>query len=145
MGEILHLYSAFVHRQPMREVGEVEAVADRGFQGCVHGRPGSKRQLLLMDIETLQTLGVEPGGVKENITTRGLEVQELTQGQRLRLGEALLEVTGPCNPCHLMNEIRPGLEKELKGRRGTLCRVLEGGRVRRGDRVEVVEPAVAPI
>ena len=145
MAEVLHLFVAFVHRQPMQEVAEVAAVPDKGFAGCIHGRPGSKRQVLLMDVETLQTLGVEPGHVKENITTRGLNVQELTQGQRVRVGEALLEVTGPCGPCNLMNEVRPGLEQELRGRRGTLCRVLEGGRIRRGDRVEVLEPAVAPI
>jgi MOSC domain-containing protein YiiM len=145
VGEALHLYVAFVPRQPMREVAEVEAVADKGFQGCVHGRPGNKRQVLLMDIETLEALGVEPGRVKENITTRGLKVQELTQGQRLRVGEALLEVTGPCKPCHLMNEIRPNLEQDLRGRRGMLCRVLESGQIRRGDQVEVLEAAVAPI
>ena len=66
----------------MREVAEVEAVADKGFQGCVHGRPGSKRQVLIMDMETLEAMGIEPGRVKENITTRGLKVQELTQGDR---------------------------------------------------------------
>jgi len=145
VGEVLRLYVAFVHRQPMREVAEVEAVADKGFQGCVHGRPGSKRQVLLMDMETLEAMGIEPGRVKENITTRGLKVQELTQGQRLRVGDALLDVTGPCGPCNRMNEIRPGLEQELRSRRGTLCRVLEGGRIRRGDRAEVLEAAVAPI
>ena len=145
MGEVLHLFVAFVHRQPMREVGEVEAVAEKGLQGCIHGRLGNKRQVLLMDMETLETLGVQPGQVKENITTRGLKVQELTQGQRLRVGEALLEVTGPCGPCNRMEEIRSGLEKELRGRRGMLCRVLERGRIRRGDRVEVLEAAVTPI
>ena len=145
MGEVLHLFVAFVHRQPMRQVGEVEAVTDKGFQGCVHGRPGSKRQVLLMDIETLEVLAIEPGRAKENITTRGLKVQDLAQGQRVRVGEALLEVAGPCEPCNRMNEIRQGLEQELRGRRGTLCRVLKGGRIRRGDRVEVMEAAVAPI
>ena len=145
MGEILHLFTAFVHRQPLREVAEVEAIGDKGFQGCIHGRAGSKRQLLLMDIETLIAMAIAPGQVKENITTQGLKVQELTQGQRLRVGEALLEVTGACGPCHLMNEIRPGLEQELKGQRGTLCRVLQGGKVRQGDRMEVLEEAVAPI
>jgi len=144
VAEVLHLFTAFVHRQPMREVAEVEAIADRGFAGCLHGRPGSKRQVLLMDIETLAGLGVEPGRVKENITTRGLPLQELAQGGRLRVGNALLEVTGPCGPCHLMNDIRPGLQEELRGRRGILCRVLESGRIRRGDPVTVMDLAVAP-
>jgi len=129
----------------MREVEEAKAVADRGFASCIHGRPGSKRQVLLMDMETLSLLGVEPGRVKENITTRGLPLSELAQGERLRVGEALLEVTGPCGPCHLMNDIRSGLQEELRGRRGILCRVLEGGWIRKGDPVAMMDHAVAPI
>ncbi len=145
VAEVLHLYRAFVHRQPMREAEEVEAIADRGLAGCIHGRPGSKRQVLLMDVETLTALGVEPGRVKENITTRGLRLHKLAQGERLWVGEALLEVTGPCGPCHLMNEIRAGLQEELRGRRGVLCRVVKGGRIRKGDKVTVPELAVGPI
>jgi MOSC domain-containing protein YiiM len=35
-----------------------------------------------------------------------------------------------------METIRPGLQKELWGRRGMLCRVLGGGMIRRGDAIE---------
>ena len=140
MGEVLRLFVALVHRQPMREMEEVVAVADRGFEGCVHGRPGSRRQVLLMDLETLEELGIPAGAVKENITTWGLEMRALRPGQRLRVGEALFEVTVPCEPCRRMDETRPGLQQELRGRRGMLCRVLHGGRIRRGDRIEVRVP-----
>ena len=37
-----------------------------------------------------------------------------------------------------MEEIRAGLEKELRGRRGMLCRVVEGGRIRAGDPIEAL-------
>jgi MOSC domain-containing protein YiiM len=138
MGEVLHLFACLVHRFPMKEVEEVEALADKGFQGCIHGRPGSKRQVLLMDIETLERLGIGPGAVKENITTRGLDFSRLSGSERLRIGESLLEITIPCDPCSRMDEIRQGLRVELGGRRGWLCRVVETGRIKRGDRIEVV-------
>ncbi len=125
----------------MQEVDEAAAVVDRGLEGCVHGHPGSRRQVLLMDAETLELLGVPPGAVKENITTRGLRLGELQAGQRVRVGEAVFEVTVPCEPCHLMDEIRPGLQQELRGRRGMLCRVLEAGRIRRGDGIELLDGA----
>jgi MOSC domain-containing protein YiiM len=141
MPEVHRLFAAFVHRQPMRELESVKAIEDRGLEGCIHGRPGSKRQVLLMDLETLEHLELEPATVKENITTRGLKVQDLREGQRVRAGEALLEVTGPCHPCHLMEEIRPGLQEALRGRRGVLCRVLEGGALKRGDRIELLDYA----
>jgi MOSC domain-containing protein YiiM len=138
MGEILHLFACLVHRFPMREVEEITAIRDKGFEGCIHGRPGSKEQVLLMDSETLELLGVPPGAVKENVTTRGLDFRELAVGQRLRIGEGLFEISEPCNPCSRMDEIRVGLRDELRGRRGWLCRVIEGGRIRRGDRIEVI-------
>ena len=137
MGEVLRLFIATGHRQPMREIEEVMAIEDRGFEGCVHGRPGSSRQVLLMDSETLADLGVEHGAVRESVTTRGIATARLRPGDRLKLGEALLQITKPCAPCDRMDEIRPGLQKEIDGRRGMLCRVLRGGRIRRGDAIEV--------
>lgn len=127
----------------MREIDQVKAIFDKGLDRCAHGRQGSWRQVLLMDIETLEELGVAPGAVKENITTRGLKVRELKRGQQVRIGGAVLEVTIPCEPCTRMNDIRPGLEQTLRGRRGMLCRVVTEGLIRRGDRIEVLE-AVAP-
>jgi MOSC domain-containing protein YiiM len=128
----------------MREVGETEIVLGKGLKGCAHGRPGSKRQVLLMDVETLEAMDLKPGLVKENVTTRGLDVKSLHRGQRVRVGEALLEVTLPCEPCGRMDDIRPGLQAELRGRRGMLCRVVKGGVVRRGDPIEVGELAAGP-
>jgi MOSC domain-containing protein YiiM len=45
----------------------------------------------------------------------------------------------PCEPCHRMDEIRQGLKEKLRGRRGMLCRVVEAGRIRRGDRIQVLD------
>ena len=144
MSEVLHLFQCPAHGEPTREFEEVYAVINKGFQDCIHGRSGSKRQVLLMDQETLEEFGIAPGRAKENITTRGLALGTLSLGQRLRIGEGLLEVTNPCTPCHQMDEIRQGLQEALRGRRGLLCRVVEPGRIRRGDRVEMEERARAP-
>jgi MOSC domain-containing protein YiiM len=128
----------------MREFDEVFAVENKGFRDCIHGRTGSARQVLLMDLETLEEFGLTPGRVRENITTRGVALGALSLGQRLRAGEVLLEVTKPCEPCHQMDEIRQGLQDAIRGRRGLLCRVVEPGRIRRGDRVEIENIARTP-
>lgn len=143
MGEVLHLFTCLVHRFAMKEVEEANAMENKGFVGCIHGRPGSKRQILLMDKEALDRLGIAPGAVKENITTRGVDFRTLTMGGRLRVGECLLEITVPCDPCSRMDEIRMGLQSELRGQRGWLCRVVEAGKIRRGDRIEVMAAAQA--
>ena len=139
MAEVLHLFQAMAHGQPVREFDEAFAVENKGFKDCVHGRPGSSRQLLLMDVETLEEFGIVPGRAKENITTRGIKLDGLLMGQRIRVGEALLEITKECQPCHQMEAIRQGLQEALRGRRGILCRVIESGQIRRGDPIEIVE------
>jgi len=120
MATVQNLFRASKKRLPMEELAEVQAVTDTGFEGCAHGRPASKRQLLLVDRETLETMDLRPGIIRENITTDGLNVNSLQIGQ----------------PCDQMEAIRPGLRKELWGRRGMLCRVLDGGVIRRGDLIE---------
>lgn len=139
MAEVLHLFQCLAHGEPMRGCEEVFAVENKGFRDCIHGRIGSTRQVLVMDLETLEEFGIEPGRVRENITTRGIALGTLTLGQRLRAGEVLLEVTKPCTPCHQMDEIRQGLQDAIRGRRGLLCRVVEAGRIRRGDPIEIEE------
>jgi MOSC domain-containing protein YiiM len=141
VAEVLHLFQSLAHGEPVREFAEISAIEDKGFQDCLHGRSGSSRQVLLVDIETLEEFGVPPGRVKENITTRGIVLAELPMGQRIRAGEALLEVTKSCTPCHQMDEIRDGLQEAMRGRRGIMCRVVASGKIRRGDRIEIVEQA----
>ena len=143
MAEVLHLFQALAHGQPVREFDEAFAVENKGFKNCIHGRHGSGRQLLLIDIETLDEFGIVPGRAKENITTRGMKLDRLSMGQRIRAGQALLEITKECEPCHQMDAIRQGLQEALRGRRGILCRVIESGQIRRGDPIEIVQ-AQAP-
>jgi MOSC domain-containing protein YiiM len=141
MGHVSSLFIAVEHRKPMKAVDQVTAIANRGFEGCVHGRHGGKRQVLLVDTETLAEFGLEPGIVRENITTVGLNVAILKLGQRLAIGDVILEVTIPCEPCSRMEEIRMGLQEALQDRRGVLCQVIEGGRISRGDVIEIREAA----
>ena len=135
MARVLHLFRAPKRALPMEEISEVRAVTDAGFEACTHARPGGKRQLLLMDRETLDAMGLPPGILRENITTEGMNVNGFPLGQRLRIGDVQLEVSAVCTPCDLMEKIRPGLRKEIYGRRGMLCRVIKGGTIRRGDAI----------
>ena len=136
MPSILHLFRAPKKHLPMEELTEVSMVTDFGFQGCAHARPGGTRQVLIVDRETLDAMDLRPGWIKENITTDGLNVNGLQAGQQLRIGPARLEVTAVCTPCDQVEKIRQGLRREIWGRRGMLCRVIEGGIIRRGDLIE---------
>ena len=136
MANVLHLFRALQRRLPMEEVAEVRALQDSGLEGCAHARTGSPRQVLLVDSETLELTELSPGIIRENITTRGINVNGLDEGQRLQVGAAQLEVSMVCTPCDMLEKIRPGLRREIRGRRGMLCRVIAGGMIRQGDRIE---------
>ena len=123
----------------MEELASARGVENSGLEGCAHARPGGKRQVLLVDCETLESLNLPPGIIRENITTEGLEVNALQIGQKLDMGGVLMEVTAVCEPCEVLDAIRPGLQQELRGRRGMLCRVLRGGTLKRGDAIVLQE------
>ena len=112
----------------------VRALESQGFEGCAHANP-PRREVLLASKKHLDAVGVEPGAIRENVTVDGLDVHEWPVGQRVRVGGALLEITMVCDPCHRMDELRPGLRAEIDGRRGMLAHVVEGGEIVLGDSV----------
>jgi hypothetical protein len=59
----------------------------------------------------------------------------------VRVGEAVLEITGECHPCSRMEDLRPGLRETLGGQRGMLARVAKGGTLRVGDAITVEVPS----
>lgn len=136
MASVHQLFRASRKHVPMEELREARILGDIGLEGCAHAQAGGNRQILLVDRETLEAMGLGPGILRENITTDGLNVNSLPIGQHLRIGEARLEVTMVCTPCTQMERIRPGLRRELWGRRGMLCRVLQGGIIRPGNAIE---------
>jgi len=136
MPRVLRLFRAPKRGWPMEELPAVAALEEVGFEECAHAQSGGKRQVLLVDRETLDALELGPGMIRENITTEGLNVNGLQQGESLRVGEVLLEVTMACTPCGQMEDLRPGLRKEIRGRRGMFCRIVTGGIIRLGDGIE---------
>jgi MOSC domain-containing protein YiiM len=113
------------------------AIAGEGLEGCAHANP-PKREVLFVSAEHLESVGVEPGAIRENLTVEGVDVQEWQIGQRVQVGSALFEVTMVCDPCHRMDELRDGLRTELEGKRGMLARIVESGEVAVGDPVKLL-------
>lgn len=68
----------------------------------IHGGP--ERALCLYSLERIEALKAEghpifPGAIGENVTLSGLPWDEVVPGARLRLGDALVEVTRYATPC----------------------------------------------
>src|SRR5580704_9596664 len=139
MARVIHLFRAPKRREPMEELQEVRAAEAFGLEGCAHARPQGKRQVLLMDRETLDFFKLVPGIVRENVTTEGLDVNGLAIGQWLQIGEVELQVSAVCDPCEQIEALRPGLQEAMQGRRGMLCKVVRGGLLRRGDEIVMMQ------
>jgi MOSC domain-containing protein YiiM len=141
MASVVHLFRAAKRRAPMEELPVARALEDVGMEGCAHARPQGKRQVLLVDRETLDFFELAPGFVRENVTTEGLDVNGLLIGQRLKIGEVELQVSAVCDPCEQIEALRPCLQAAMQGRRGMLCKVVRGGMLRRGDEIVVIQVA----
>jgi len=114
------------------------AIAGEGLEGCAHANP-PKREVLFVSADHLDSVGVEPGAIRENLTVEGDDVQQWPIGQRGKVGDqAVFEITMVCDPCHRRDERRQGLRAELDGKRGMLARIVQSGEVAVGDPVELI-------
>jgi len=121
---------------------EAQLVEDFGVQGDRHaGRPD--RQISILDAETVAELAgrgmpISPGTLGENITVEGVQVMQLAEGARLRIGEAELEITGDRPACRELRDVHADALRALVGRTGKMARVVKGGTVRPGDPIELI-------
>ncbi len=125
-------------------VPEVRLVVEHGVAGDAHAE-GGKRQVSLLALESIDKMRaagakVKPGDFAENITTRGLAVDQLPVGTRLRIGdEAELTITQIGKACHKGCAIRELVGDCIMPREGVFARVDKAGMVRPGDAIEVLE------
>ena len=142
-GSIVSIQLCVGHRDPMNVVESARMREGYGIEGDRHAVSEglrTKRQVLLIDQETLSKFELSPGEVRENITTSGIDLHSLSEGQRLALGdEAVVEITGHCAPCSRMDEIREGYSTALEGHRVCWHHVVRGGQVAVGHTVEASE------
>ena len=126
-------------RKSGRSVGHERrrAIAGEGLEGCAHANP-PKREVLFVSADHLESVDVVPGAIRENLTVEGADVQQWPIGQRVRVGEAVFEITMVCDPCQRMDDLRDGLRAELDGKRGMLARIVESGEIAVGDSVELL-------
>lgn len=117
--------------------------AGDGHEHEKHIRPD--RAVLIQDEERLEEFRREgfalaPGSLGENLTVRGLNVQGMAPGTRLRIEDGpLLELSEPRRPCFVLDQIDPRLQSVVAGRCGYLARVVEPGSASAGKRICAVD------
>ncbi|MFP6763287.1 MAG: MOSC domain-containing protein, partial [Planctomycetaceae bacterium] len=80
----------------------------------------------------------DPVMLRRNIVVSGISLLAL-KDQQFRIGEAVLEGTGPAAPCSRMEEnLGPGGYNAMRGHGGITARVIAGGVLSVGTSVEMV-------
>ncbi len=132
-------------RTPVKPLAEVEAIQNRGLAGDHYkGTATSNRQVTLIQGEHLEAVAsfmnipnLDPGMVRRNIVVKGINLLALKDKQ-FYIGEALLEMTGLCHPCSLMEEVLgEGGYNAMRGHGGITARIIKSGKIRLGDEVYV--------
>ena len=114
---------------------------DRQKNLKVHGGPN--RAVCLYSEELYQFLrdkgvNVTNGQIGENFTTRGLDLNSLKSGDRLRVGECVIEITKVRVPCNQLRKWDEDLPEIIVGHSGWVAKVIEEGFVRPGDSVQTL-------
>lgn len=129
-------------RVPVVSVPKAELDPVTGLAGDRYAGSGGARQVTLIQAEHLPAIAaylgrdaLAPELLRRNLMVAGLNLLALN-GRRLRIGGAVLDVTGLCHPCSRMEAILgPGGYNAVRGHGGLTARVLQAGGIRLGDPV----------
>ena len=113
------------------------------------GKGDLDRAVCIFSLERIEDLKkeghpIDVGSTGENLTLRGVNWEDLEEGVRMEIGEAVLELSEPCAPCSKIGGSFLGQrfgridhEKEVGWSRW-LARVIQEGAVSVGDSVNIV-------
>lgn len=124
--------------------GEGIFIEDYGMQEDAHAARGIARQVSLLAVESIEkmkALGIELkyGDFAENLTVEGMELFSLPVGTRLGVGgEVVLEISQIGKSCHSGCAIFQAVGACIMPKEGVFARVARGGKVRTGDKVEII-------
>jgi MOSC domain-containing protein YiiM len=146
--------------EPLTPVQSIEAIAAKGISGEPRyfgrmsrdsGKP-SRRQLSLIEREQIAehaaALGLQkiaPGAVRSNIETEGIDLVSLV-GNEIEIGEAVILLYAPRDPCAKMDAICQGLRELMtNNRQGVMAEVVRSGKIRVGDMIRVRKAALSAL
>jgi MOSC domain-containing protein YiiM len=142
LGKILAVCTSKHKGERKKNVGQGVLIENHGLRGDAHAGDWH-RQVSLLAVESIKKmqekgLDVGPGDFAENLTTEGIELVSLPVGTKLKIGDALGEVTQIGKKCHNRCAIYYQAGDCVMPKEGIFIRVLQGGPVKTGDIIEII-------
>ena len=146
MIKIMGLAQRAAKRAPMEALTEATISKKRGLADDFRGKP-HKRQVSVLSLDSWQRacaeLNMELAWTtrRANVLIQGYEFTEQDVGKVIRIGDVVLKICEETDPCPRMDEQQPGLTQALMPayRGGVCCAVIQGGDIKLGDAVSVVD------
>lgn len=145
MGKVLGICVSEKRGTQKKEVNEAILKENWGIEGDAHAGDWH-RQVSLLSFEKIEAFrergaDVDFGAFGENLIVEGYDLRSLPVGTRFRIGEAVLELTQIGKECHSHCEIYKKMGDCIMPREGVFTEVVKGGRIRKGDAVEMEAPS----
>lgn len=124
------------------EVPQIVLKYEHGIIGDAHAGNWHRQISMLAEesVDKMRALGLlslTAGAFAENINTRGIDLRNLAVGTRLRIGEALVEVTQIGKECHNDCAIKKATGQCVMPTEGIFVIVLEEGTVTKNDMIVI--------
>lgn len=144
MGEIKAICISRERGTQKTEIPEAEIQVDWGIVGDAHGGKWH-RQISLLSFEKIEAFRargaeIDFGAFGENLIVEGYDLRKLPVGTRFQIGDVLLEMTQIGKECHSHCEIFKKMGDCIMPREGVFAQVLQGGHIKKGDRIEAIWP-----
>ncbi|MNM39976.1 MOSC domain protein [compost metagenome] len=141
MGRVVAICTSVKKGTKKKEVKEIELVEDFGLKGDAHGGKWHRQVSLLAkeEIDSFNKKGgkVVYGDFGENLVTEGIDLASLSVGDKVIIGDALIEITQLGKKCHDKCEIFYSVGECIMPTKGIFGKVLKGGAISLGEKIEL--------
>lgn len=125
-----------------RQINEIELVEGFGLKGDAHGG-NWHRQVSLLEKEKIEDFIARGGNVKfgdfgENIVTEGIDLDTIKVGDKVQIGDAILEITQKGKKCHDKCHIYKMVGDCIMPKNGVFATVEKGAFVKVGEKIDVI-------
>jgi len=142
-GQVLTLYITQSDETKTRTSVESVEVDNNGILKDKFYAKNLQRSILITSIDSytlaeLNSINIEQGSLGENILIN-VNPYSLLAGDKIKIGDVLLEITQNCTLCKGLSSVNSKLPKLLKNDRGIFAKVInQSGKIVVGDKVIIV-------